>query len=63
MNLSKDELRLILYWHERCHDLGSRQECNTCPLYSVAKGTSVCHKLTLKLEELFKKQFKETPNK
>lgn len=60
--LTKDELRLILFWRVRCHDYGNEQTCNTCLLYSLPNGTAICHKLTKKLEGLFQKSLKKRIN-
>ena len=59
LEFSKEELRLMLYWRERCNQAHA-QLVFICPLYSLEKGTPYCHDLGDKLLNEFGRLLKES---
>ena len=52
--LTPEEVRLIGYWRESCHNYNSY-----CPLKNLPEGIPFCHKVTDKLREIIDSWAKE----
>lgn len=51
LKLSNDEIKLIKYWRESCHNYN-----DFCPLHCVKAGTDFCHLVTEHVETQIKEQ-------